>query len=107
MNIKGSTVALLTEGVDRNHKYLSPFNPAEESPSSRRAWIEISATSTARETGRRVALLTEGVDRNIMTGDFTKFFDQSPSSRRAWIEIMLPKRKPRSLAGRPPHGGRG
>ena len=62
-------VALLAEGVDRNHKYLSPFNPAEdvallaegvdrnmltggkmpsekESPSSRRAWIEMPSIRT-------------------------------------------------------------
>ena len=35
-------VALLAEGVDRNHMGLKAGNPVQVSPSSRRAWIEIS-----------------------------------------------------------------
>ena len=58
------SVALLAEGVDRNHKYLSPFNPAED-----------------------VALLAEGVDRNMLTGGKMPSEKESPSSRRAWIEM--------------------
>ena len=57
-------VALLAEGVDRN-VYLERyrFNCAA-SPSSRRAWIEI---TTCRRICRalNVALLAEGVDRNL------------------------------------------
>ena len=59
-----SLVALLAEGVDRNTKELTGADPMQQSPSSRRAWIEI--------------LLLRG-----------RFYPawQSPSSRRAWIEI--------------------
>ena len=35
-------VALLAEGVDRNDERNGNFEEAKESPSSRRAWIEIS-----------------------------------------------------------------
>ena len=56
-------VALLAEGVDRNHDYFTSALPSPQSPSSRRAWIEI------KKRGRGsshpcVALLAEGVDRN-------------------------------------------
>ena len=34
-------VALLAEGVDRNHSYLTDTGAVIQSPSSRRAWIEI------------------------------------------------------------------
>ena len=36
-------VALLAEGVDRNKYYLEPVGECARSPSSRRAWIEISS----------------------------------------------------------------
>ena len=82
-------VALLAEGVDRNlissvNLALSPASPSsrrawiemsdvayqaitQKSPSSRRAWIEIFCTITV---GYRhaVALLAEGVDRNSGDG---------------------------------------
>ena len=38
----GSKVALLAEGVDRNLWENVKFDPDDLSPSSRRAWIEIS-----------------------------------------------------------------
>ena len=56
-------VALLAEGVDRNEP-LSQLPPTySTSPSSRRAWIEITKSRdwTSHEV---VALLAEGVDRN-------------------------------------------
>ena len=57
-------VALLAEGVDRNNT-MKENNPRRyKSPSSQRAWIEI----TYRKRylyGHLVALLAEGVDRNI------------------------------------------
>ena len=37
-------VALLAEGVDRNPSMVVIYNGNKESPSSRRAWIEISTT---------------------------------------------------------------
>ena len=60
-------VALLAEGVDRNFQDLKINDITPASPSSRRAWIEIS-------------------DSTVLTMPV----QPSPSSRRAWIEIPLP-----------------
>ena len=60
------------------------------SPSSRRAWVEISQIN-APSRNTQVALLAEGVGRN---GDARVFGDAkvlSPSSRRAWVEITAKK----------------
>ena len=57
------------------------------SPSSRRAWIEISAFLFSRGAPP-VALLTEGVDRNALSDPHRRKTPPSPSSRRAWIEIL-------------------
>ena len=56
-------VALLAEGVDRNRAVRGDTKGGQMSPSSRRAWIEI---TSARRSWQRwgVALLAEGVDRN-------------------------------------------
>ena len=59
------------------------------SPSSRRAWIEISAQRTTTQASP-VALLAEGVDRNNLFTVATFQIFWSPSSRRAWIEIYPP-----------------
>ena len=59
-------VALLAEGVDRNIGKLAENEDPMESPSSRRAWIEICPHG-------------KGTDLSA-----------SPSSRRAWIEICKP-----------------
>ena len=56
------------------------------SPSSRRAWIEISCGSVRTET-KEVALLAEGVDRNALSTRPRPARNLSPSSRRAWIEM--------------------
>ena len=76
-------VALLTEGVDRNLQELFAVLVFGPSPSSRRAWIEIS-TAIYGKYLTSVALLTEGVDRN------------RPACLRRHFEMR-----------RPPHGGRG
>ena len=76
-------VALLAEGVDRNIVGLMCYIQCSLSPSSRRAWIEISGEGFARMM-RRVALLAEGVDRN-----------------------KYPVAKATRPLGRPPRGGRG
>ena len=103
------TVALLAEGVDRNIARCSRSIVAPRSPSSRRAWIEISAAIlhgthaavallaegvdrnllcfTDRLPQLHVALLAEGVDRNWLTAFGAALLIWSPSSRRAWIEI--------------------
>ena len=59
-----------------------------ESPSSRRAWIEIGIHRLSL-LAHYVALLAEGVDRNIMGMNMVMAVPPSPSSRRAWIEIYL------------------
>ena len=76
-------VALLAEGVDRNWRLNVNITEAAASPSSRRAWIEITIAGSYTKVNS-VALLAEGVDRNR-------------------LEIKY-KRK---FVGRPPHGGRG
>ena len=98
-------VALLAEGVDRNSEMPTACWDTAQSPSSRRAWIEIDMDYRERH------------------------FAGSPSSRRAWIEIsfgLLPGFRPcvallaegvdRNISAatspdlvtsRPPCGGRG
>ena len=56
------------------------------SPSSRRAWIEISWKYQGLPRAP-VALLAEGVDRNLFEVLGKGASVMSPSSRRAWIEI--------------------
>ena len=57
------SVALLAEGVDRNVGQGTPACCVSTSPSSRRAWIEITIVTRKSESSS-VALLAEGVDRN-------------------------------------------
>ena len=57
-------VALLAEGVDRNLFVCFGKVCNGESPSSRRAWIEIRRRQGSSGRGD-VALLAEGVDRNL------------------------------------------
>ena len=83
---------------------------ASGSPSSRRAWIEMTKPflhkqsfyvvallaegvdrNSQQDTSRSlagVALLAEGVDRNCSHHDVLEFGQMSPSSRRVWIEII-------------------
>ena len=82
-------VALLAEGVDRNSAMCSPKSVFRRSPSSRRAWIEITCGRSSA-TSARVALLAEGVDRNKKCSLYCSGRAASPSSRRAWIEILRP-----------------
>ena len=84
-----SGVALLAEGVDRNLDEVSDLAADGWSPSSRRAWIEITSTTTPRRA-ITVALLAEGVDRNTTISVPSMITSESPSSRRAWIEIGSP-----------------
>ena len=76
-------VALHTEGVDRNNSKYWLWDEAYESPSTRRAWIEIVRGRFGSQYAS-VALHTEGVDRN--SKDVTDFV---------------------TSISRPPHGGRG
>ena len=70
-----ATVALLAEGVDRNLRLIILYAFLRRSPSSRRAWIEITRRFTMRLKGER-----------------------SPSSRRAWIEMSRSKSSSRMIA---------
>ena len=79
-------VALLAEGGDRNLQRLVPVTHSLESPSSRRAGIEI-AYGSAFWAGHSVALLAEGGDRNSRSIGIISDAQLSPSSRRAGIEI--------------------
>ena len=99
-------VALLAEGVDRNHSKAHKRQTGCWSPSSRRAWIEMRC-SVQPERWRSVALLAEGVDRNCLFGVYRAELARSPSSRRAWIEICCLCAQPLDLVSRPPRGGRG
>ena len=100
-------VALLAEGVDRNSVESEWNEELNASPSSRRAWIEITFCFHAPVVFS-VALLAEGVDRNDdETGAFEPA-ELSPSSRRAWIEIVFsPMNSFQCSHSRPPRGGRG
>ena len=100
------SVALLTEGVDRNDRVADDRGDLLQSPSSRRAWIEMQAAALS-SPAPPVALLTEGVDRNIFCISHLTYDRMSPSSRRAWIEILQQRSQTDKDMRRPPHGGRG
>ena len=108
------SVALLAEGVGRNCGSGQPLGDVRESPSSRRAWVEIRpvfislslvespssrrawveiAQKVCRPFGQFVALLAEGVGRNMNSCRTASRVSPSPSSRRAWVEMT-------TLAGR-------
>ena len=98
-------VALLAEGVDRNSLAASCSHIASSSPSSRRAWIEISdLVLLSHEI--TVALLAEGVDRNLLSGQLDAV---------GWVALLaegVDRNRPlwyllSKNDGRPPRGGRG
>ena len=83
------------------------FNDREkrESPSSRRAWIEINLPYPSGR-GSPVALLAEGVDRNLMGQRGAE------SARVALLAEGVDRNQSvgdsfRQNGGRPPRGGRG
>ena len=67
----GDRVALLAEGVDRNRSSGMSRYLRLRSPSSRRAWIEISLY-LLYYLQYNVALLAEGVDRNVVFLDLER-----------------------------------
>ena len=102
----GAGVALLAEGVDRNIVCSPPIRQNAESPSSRRAWIEIADAETL-SVKPLVALLAEGVDRN-----------RNGCGRSVHLKLvaLLAEGVDRNIASskvvctdnrRPPRGGRG
>ena len=101
-----AAVALLAEGVDRNHSYLTDTGAVIQ--------VALLAEGVDRNTRtmlftrtERVALLAEGVDRNQSGWCFVEVGHMSPSSRRAWIEIPRCGTAFAPGIGRPPRGGRG
>ena len=70
------TVALLAEGVDRNLSVVCGSSVTGQSPSSRRAWIEIFVTPSFSTSLLVVALLAEGVDRNELCPQRSKRNDR-------------------------------
>ena len=76
-----------------------------QSPSSRRAWIEIISISVTTSC-KLVALLAEGVDRNVCSmadlfGDWVALLAEGVD-RNKLTEVEF-----EDLMGRPPRGGRG
>ena len=128
-NLSRLTVALLTEGVDRNRTVKHNKKVGGASPSSRRAWIEIpeqkkkAAKWEQSPSSRRAWIEISGKVRRTTPAL------KSPSSRRAWIEIYVTgemrsnyqvalltegvdrnsqcSHNRRQGTSRPPHGGRG
>ena len=82
-------VALLAEGVGRNGWAGVYAAVRVQSPSSRRAWVEIEAAQKLHPA-HPVALLAEGVGRNGSGLILPLQVRKSPSSRRAWVEIYPP-----------------
>ena len=99
-------VALLAEGVDRNLLCCHLRRHLLESPSSRRAWIEIGSPCPSHSR-RAVALLAEGVDRNNTDedsfGEEVKVALLAEGVDRNMFRSILSYRR----CSRPPRGGRG
>ena len=76
------SVALLAEGVGRNFSMPLQDGRAAMSPSSRRAWIEMSNVRLAALV-KNVALLAEGVDRNIWPSASNSAGRSSPNAAGA------------------------
>ena len=98
-------VALHPEGVDRNLKNSCALRTASPSPSTRRAWIEIKA-STLPARDAIVALHPEGVDRNTFEKLFFGYCRVALHPEgvdRNTVQIL----ENDDLFGRPPPGGRG
>ena len=120
-------VALLAEGVDRNRNRYCLMGGYGQSPSSRRAWIEI-RLQRCLPCHTSVALLAEGVDRNLTLSLFLTAAGvallaegvdrnkRTASSHRPPFVALLAEGVDRNCDGecvedltlsRPPRGGRG
>ena len=99
-------VALLAEGVDRNKSKHIGMVQRQLSPSSRRAWIEISRKRPLLPRSI-VALLAEGVDRNRYT--VKTLLGTKVALLAEGVDRNIPARQLAILTqlGRPPRGGRG
>ena len=99
-------VALHPEGVDRNAQIFEKLIWVRTSPSTRRAWIEISIGRPPGRAGCR-SPSTRRAWIEIPAGRIGNSPPESPSTRRAWIEMTSPHLRTSRSAGRPPPGGRG
>ena len=98
-------VALLAEGVDRNTIADNMSISDDQSPSSRRAWIEIERHS-GRDEVSEVALLAEGVDRNQQCKQAV--LTRSVALLAEGVDRNAVGNEQRTPAARrPPRGGRG
>ena len=79
-------VALLAEGVDRNHLLLA-IPQVFQHVALLAEGVDRNNEAPEFVRNRAVALLAEGVDRNPTKGVDIDIVKGSPSSRRAWIEI--------------------
>ena len=79
-------VALLTEGVDRNFRWVVHWLRPRVALLTEGVDRNVVSKLSAR-LPLAVALLTEGVDRNCPWCGKRQPETASPSSRRAWIEI--------------------
>ena len=102
-----SSVALLAEGVDRNSLSDLFEVVVEKSPSSRRAWIEISGRSAHWLALTTVALLAEGVDRNISAVEHLEDLDAVALLAEGVDRNLKPLKSKVQVLRRPPRGGRG
>ena len=122
------TVALRTEGVDRNNMNHDQIMEVAESPSVRRAWIEMfqglpgvvvwlvalrtegvdrNVNKNSHKEEENVALRTEGVDRNEnMKNGISNTV--GVALRTEGVDRNSPALADRGLSSRrPPYGGRG
>ena len=98
-------VALLAEGVDRNQLLMRCDQCGCESPSSRRAWIEITHPRNRRKGQMSPSSRRAWIEIACKHGKCLCV--TSPSSRRAWIEITFWGGSFLAKRSRPPRGGRG
>ena len=93
--IRWRVVALLAEGVDRNH-YTACVEKAGPGVALLAEGVDRNSLRIVKPPVLWVALLAEGVDRNYFGKYQTKVYNGSPSSRRAWIEICTVRAAPQA-----------
>ncbi len=79
-------VALHPEGVDRNAHACAGRPEVRVSPSTRRAWIEISMIFCAQARATSPSTRRAWIEMPARSA-YRRPFQPSPSTRRAWIEI--------------------
>ena len=80
-------VALHPEGVDRNKLCARPVSACTQSPSTRRAWIEIARAVSGVRGSWSPSTRRAWIEINLDIAFSNKC--TSPSTRRAWIEMQI------------------